>query len=281
MNCAWDAYLSILPYKYKDQIQNGYETILQETRLRVDQEPILITTKGMIQLNGRVSSQDLRFCINTASQYSPWSAKTISDGYITIAGGHRVGMCGRAVVNQGIMTGLSTISSLAIRVARDFPGISRQLSDIKGSILILGSPGTGKTTLLRDLIREKSKMNQGNIAVVDERMELFPCYREVSVFSTGPNTDILSGCPKEQGILTVLRNMTPTVIALDEITHADDCEALLRAGWSGVDLLATAHAKDIAELYKRPVYKPLVETKLFQSIVTLRQDKTWYLERTT
>ena len=281
MNCAWDAYLSVLPHRYKEQMNCNFEANLQEIRLRLGQRPILITSKGMIQLHGRVTQQDLRFCTNAASQYSPWSAKTIADGYITISGGHRIGVCGRAVVNQGKMTGFSSVSSIVIRVARDFPGISGQLSDIKGSILILGSPGTGKTTLLRDLIRRKSESNLGNIAVVDERMELFPCYQETSVFPSGPNTDILSGCPKEQGILTVLRSMTPTVIALDEITHSDDCEALLRAGWSGVDLLATAHAKNIEELYKRPVYKPLVETKLFETIVTLQQDKTWYLERIT
>lgn len=279
MNCDWQAYLNILPPRLRSQIDKLGKDILQDTRLRIQRNPILLTSKGNITLPDVVTADDLQYCINAASQYSPWAAKTISEGFITAYGGHRIGLCGSAVVSGGNMTGMGSVTSLAIRTARDFVSISKGLEGIGGSILILGSPGTGKTTLLRDLIRQKSRRLSGSIAVVDERQEVFPHIQGIHIFDPGENTDILSGCPKRQGISMVLRTMGPSIIALDEITHTTDCEALIQASWCGVDILATAHAKDKEEYYKRPVYKPLVESGIFQTLVILRQDKTWYTER--
>ena len=171
------------------------------------------------------------------------------------------------------MTGIREVTSLCIRVAKDFHGISEGIP-IGGSILILGAPGWGKTTLLRDLIRRISQTGH-HISVVDERQELFPA----AIFDHGPGTDILSGCPKGEGIDTVLRTMGPEWIAVDEITEETDCNALLRAGWCGVRLLATAHAATYRDYLSRPVYRPLVESRLFDSVIILRPDKTWRIER--
>ena len=171
------------------------------------------------------------------------------------------------------LTGIRNITSLCIRIARDFPGISRDLAAIKGSILILGAPGWGKTTLLRDLIRSKSQA--GNyISVVDERQELFP-----EGYDRGPRTEVLSLCRKDQGIDMVLRTMCPKILATDEITAAADCAALQHAAWCGVALLATAHASGLADYLHREVYMPLVKQNLFDTIVVLHQDKSWHLER--
>ena len=172
------------------------------------------------------------------------------------------------------MAGLRQISSLCIRVARDFPGISQSLAYLSGSILILGRPGTGKTTLLRDLIRLRSDVGKGSIAVIDERGELFP-----AGVKTGFRTDVLTGCSKEQGIEMVIRTMGPSAIAVDEITSEQDCQALLKAGWCGVDLLATAHAAGREDLYARPVYRPLVNSRLFDTLVILQPDKSFKAER--
>lgn len=172
------------------------------------------------------------------------------------------------------MDGYSRVTSLNIRIARDFTGISSNLWLRKEGILILGPPGSGKTTLLRDLIRQRSQRE--NISVVDERGEIFPMSAD---FETGINTDVLSGCSKPEGVTMVLRAMNPACIAVDEITAEADCEALVKAGRCGVTLLATAHASNLEDLCRRPVYKPLANSGLFETAVILRKDKTWYTER--
>lgn len=274
MKCAWKELLSILPLWYRTEVDELGRDTLQELRLRLGLVPELVRSNGPVKLKRAVSADDLSYIVNTASRYSPWAAATSAQGYITAPGGHRIGLCGQAVVQADQMTGLRQISSLCIRVARDFPGIAQKLQYLSGSVLILGKPGSGKTTLLRDLIRQRSDMGKGSVAVVDERGELFP-----TGFCTGYRTDVLSGCPKEQGIDNLLRTMSPSVIAMDEITSEQDCRALLKAGWCGVHLLATAHASSKADLYARAVYRPLVSSHLFDTLVILQPDKSFKAER--
>ncbi len=270
--------MNILPSRLRPLVDKSSET-LQDTRLRLNEHPILYTQLGRTVLDTVITPQDLQYCINAASSYSPWTARTIADGFITARGGHRIGICGDAVVSNGRMGGVRTPTSIAIRVARDYVGIACGLEKLVGSVLIIGSPGSGKTTLLRDLIRRKSNTQDSCVCVVDERQEIFPLLRQGDFFHPGDNTDILTGCPKPQGIIQVLRNMGPSVIAVDEITSKDDCQALTEAAWCGVDLVATAHAKNAKEFYASVVYKPLIESGIFQTLVILRSDKTWYTER--
>lgn len=279
MRCAWQAYINLLPMWMRQQVDKLGRDSLQELRLRLGQPPELVTGTGSLWLEQQVTKEDIVFSINIASRYSPWTAATSSQGYITAPGGHRIGLCGQATVNDHTMTGIASPTSICIRVARDFPGIARQAAGIGSSILVLGRPGSGKTTLLRDLIRCKSDSQQGSIAVVDERGELFPIAQDKMCFPPGKRTDILSGCRKTNGIDLVLRSMGPRYIAVDEITAKDDCEALLHAGWCGVDLLATAHASNKHDLYARPVYKPIIDSRLFQTLLILQPDKSWKAER--
>lgn len=274
MKCAWKELLAILPMWCRADVDELGRDTLQELRLRLGLVPELVRSNGNLKLKRAVIQEDLSYIVNTASRYSPWSAATSAQGYITAPGGHRIGLCGQAVVQTGQSSGLRQISSLCIRVARDFPGIAQKLQYLPGSVLILGKPGSGKTTLLRDIIRQRSDTGKGSVAVVDERGELFP----IGV-STGFRTDILSGTPKGQGIDMLLRTMSPSTIAVDEITSERDCEALLKAGWCGVDLLATAHAACKADLYARPVYRPLVTGHLFDTLVILQPDKSFKAER--
>ena len=146
-------------------------------------------------------------------------------------------------------------------------------------MLILGPPGSGKTTLLRDLIRRISRMNRGSIAVVDERSEIFPMANGTFRFDPGPDTDVLLGRRKRDGINQVLRAMGPRWIAVDEITAEEDCEALSRAAWCGVGLIATAHAGSVREFRARSVYAPLMCSGLFRSAVVLHPDRSYHTER--
>lgn len=279
MKCAWQAYLNLLPHWMRQEVdQHGKET-LQEIHLRTGLAPVLDLGTGIRKLHRSATKEDISFVINAASEYSPWAAKTLAKGYLTAQGGHRIGVCGVATVADGMMRGITQPTSLCLRVARDIDGISPKATEVKDSLLIIGPPGSGKTTLLRDLIRAKSTVGQGNISVVDEREELFPLYKGQACFFAGENTDILSGCSKAEGIEAVLRSMNPKWIAVDEITEKNDCDALLQAGWCGINLMATAHAGSLQDYLTRPVYKPLVECKLFTRVVVLSRDKSWKLER--
>jgi stage III sporulation protein AA len=225
-----------------------------------------------------ISLDDLKFCINIASRYSPWSVQSVSAGYVTAYGGHRIGICGQAAVQSAHILDFQAITSLCIRVARDFENISGDLYLVNKSILIIGRPCSGKTTLLRDLIRQKSNKCNGAIAVVDERNEIFPYANGQLLFPVGKQTDVLGGVGKQCGIESLIRNMSPYYIAVDEITSELDCAALLKAGWCGVNLIATAHAGSYRDLQQRPIYQSIIECKLFPCIVVMHDDKSWHIE---
>lgn len=279
MRCAWNECVKIVPSWMRESVDRIGKESLLELRLRLGLQPELVLRQKNLLLEGRVTLDDLNFCINAASRYSPWSAATISSGYITAPGGHRLGICGHATVVNHSMVGIKSPTSLCLRVARDFPDLAYPLRNLDGSILIIGKPGSGKTTLLRDLVRQKSDSGTGAISVVDEKGELFPSVGDKFCFPVGQRTDVLFGCKKQEGITSVLRNMSPVIIAVDEITAQEDCQALLHAGWCGVKLMATAHAHDREDLSKRSVYRPLLENKLFDQLIILQPDKSWRLER--
>lgn len=274
MMCAWNELLGILPARMRSGVDRQGRDTLQEIRLRINAPPELVLSTGSLFLQETASREDLNFCVNTASRYSPWASATASKGYITAPGGHRIGLCGTVVCQSGIVTGIQELHSLCIRVARDFPGISKDAGQITGSVLILGAPGWGKTTLLRDLCRRISEKN--TVSVVDERGELYP-----PGFERGKRMDVLSGCPKTCGIEMLLRTMGPEYIAVDEITAREDCEAMIRASNCGVHLIATAHAASLKDYFERSVYRAAVEQKLFHTILVLRPDKSYTVERIT
>lgn len=273
MMCAWQFLLGVLPTWMRERTDSLGRRNMQELRLRLDQPPELVLHNNSRFLDKPVTREDLSFVINAASRYSPWAAETVSKGFLTVNGGHRIGVCGEAVLDHGRLKGIKHIRSLCIRVARDLPGIAKGLPT-DGSVLIIGSPGSGKTTLLRDLIRQRGDRGTGSIAVVDERGELFP-----AGFRQGKRLDILTGCGKAEGIPLVLRTMGPSAIAVDEITAQDDADALYQAAWCGVDLMATAHAASAEDLRRREGYRKLLESGLFQTLVILQPDKSWRTER--
>lgn len=275
MRCAWDKFLAILPQRFKGEVDRLGREDLQQLHLRAGRWPVLDTSAGRVVLDAEVTEDDLKFVVNAASRYSPWSAATAAQGYITAPGGHRIGLCGQYIVQGSAVTGIREVHSICIRIARDFVGISPVVGT-SGSILIIGPPGSGKTTMLRDVIRMVSNSCDGSIAVVDERGEIFP---PGCGFDTGRNTDVLSLCPKTHGIMMALRTLGARWIALDEITERNDGQALHQALNCGVKFIATAHAGSIKDLRSRPLYSAFIDRGVFETVLVMQPDKSCCLER--
>lgn len=274
MKCAWQELLRLLPEPLRRDVDRQGPELLEEIRLRRGQRVQLVTRQGTRWLELWAGEEELQYVVNAASRYSPWAQETAAQGYLRASGGHRIGLCGTAILENGAMTGLRRLQALCIRVAKDYGGIARNIPTA-GSVLLIGPPGSGKTTLLRDLIRQLAR-KEGGVSVVDERGELFP---EEADFLEGSPVDVLSGCGKPQGVSVLLKTMGPKWIAVDEITDTADCVALAEAQWCGVKLVSTAHAAGIADLKGRKLYRPLVESGVFETLVVLQPDKSWHAER--
>lgn len=266
---------------------------IQEIRLRTG-KPVIIHRKGkelFLTDQGRLSGdpaeghlatgRELSEMLEHICHYSPYAfEEELRQGFLTVAGGHRVGVAGQAVMEaDGRVRTFKNISYLNIRVSHQVKGAAdKVLSDMyrEGglrSALIISPPGCGKTTLLRDLIRQISDGNaygQGmTVGVVDERSELAGSFLGKPQNDMGMRTDVLDGCPKDIGMLLLLRAMSPQVIALDELALPEDVEAVRAAAGCGVVLLATVHAASVAELSARPLLRGVLESGVFRRAVVI------------
>lgn len=274
MLCDWKPVLEVLPPNLKRAFLDTDKSNIQEVRLRRGKSVELNRGATINVFPYIVTGEEIAYIVNAASRYSPWQAQTIAQGYLSIPGGHRIGLCGQAICSDGSIKGIREPDSLCIRIARDVPEIGAAYRNLEGSVLILGAPGWGKTTLLRDLSRQMAQTR--TTVVLDERGELFP-----DGVARGRRMDVLSNCPKAEGLDMVLRTMGPEIIAVDEITREADCEAMLQASHCGVQLLATAHAVSVQDFENRPVYRLLKKYQVFHNILVLRKDKSCSLERMT
>jgi len=229
-----------------------------------------------------VEEEELERLVEIASHASLHAVlDQVRRGYLTIEGGHRIGLCGTAVLQQGEIHALRSLSSVDLRIARQVRGAATPVLDglcpggrLSGT-LILAPPGLGKTTLLRDLIRSVSEgegCNPLRVSLADERGEVAALYNGCPQLEVGRRTDVVEGCPKDQGLMLLLRAMNPQVLAVDEITAPEDVKALTTAAGCGVTLLATAHGNGKEDLERRALYRPLLEEGLFRFLVRIRRE---------
>jgi len=203
------------------------------------------------------------------------SAESIKNGFITVSGGHRIGLCGTAVVQNKEISFIKDISSVSVRIAKEFTGIAEKLAtelnmDGKfGNTLIISPPGYGKTTMLRDLIRVLSR--DYRVAVADERGEIAAKNRGIPQFDVGKSTDVLDGTEKSDGAILMLRSMSPDIIAVDEITAEHDINAMKMISNCGVGIIATAHGESKESIMARPLYKELFGLGIFRVIIILNR----------
>lgn len=254
--------LDKLPSELAEAMQRLPEEALEELEeIRVRRErPILVYAGGIeyvLELSsGKGCSQaavdSLFHCILNHSAYA--YQDQLASGYITIEGGHRVGVCGRVVMEKGRGKSVKDISSLNIRRSRQLPGIAASLIplllDSNGrfcNTILISPPKCGKTTLLRDVIRQLSHRGL-TVGVCDERSEIGGTFGGQAAYDLGPRTDILDSCPKQAGIPMLIRSMAPDVIATDEIGRREDGEAIEAAVCAGVSLLTTIHGASFDDL---------------------------------
>ena len=233
-----------------------------------------------------ITRQELDRNLEVLSQSSLYAWEDeFKNGYLTIPGGHRVGLVGRCVLDKGIIKTIKDISGLNYRIGREVWGCADKIMPYvvrEGRIfhtLLVSPPQCGKTTILRDMVRQLSDgvKNTGftgvNVGLVDERSEIAGMYLGEPQFRIGLRTDVLDACPKAQGMIMLIRSMSPRVVATDEIGKAEDIEALYQALQAGVTVLATVHGGSLREIGDRPFLRELVNNRFFQRIVVLSRRK--------
>lgn len=266
-----------------------------ELRLRCGQPLMAVVGDGDVFLTaaGRpvavgesayfVSPGDLAQTMQLISRNSLYAfEEELRQGFLTVAGGHRIGLAGQAVLAGGELRTLKNISAMNIRLAREIHGAADKLVAhvVAGprrvlNTLVISPPGCGKTTLLRDLIRQLSYGVSAlgfagvQVGVVDERSELAACQDGIPTATLGPRADVLDGCPKAVGMLMLIRSMAPRVIVTDELGRAADAAAVREALHAGVSVVTSVHGRGRADVAGRPFVGDLVRDKCFDRYIIL------------
>jgi stage III sporulation protein AA len=256
---------------------------IEEIRMRVGKPLMLNYHTGDYIIDRIINHEHITSTLAMMSENSVYAYQDeIKNGYITLKGGHRVGICGKVVLEGDLIKNIRDISGLNIRICREVVGCSRKLiPHIFGSnneilnTLIISPPSCGKTTMLRDIARNISNgipeagIMGMKVCIVDERSEIAACYRGVSQCDVGIRTDVLDGCPKSLGMAIVLRSMSPQVIITDEIGCSGDSDAVMKVINAGVKIITSAHGYNITELKSRKEVLNLLVQGVFEKIIVL------------
>ena len=265
---------------------------LQEIRLRTGR-PLAIVERGReVFLTGdgartreagaawRVTAQELRETMEFVGEYSLYAYEDeLRQGYLTIRGGHRVGVAGRTVLDGDKVKSVRYISCVNVRLSHEVPGcadpVLPYLWGDEGLLhtLIISPPCCGKTTLLRDMVRQisdGSRVRRGyTVGVVDERSEICGCFMGIPENDVGIRTDVMDACPKAEGMMMLVRSMAPEVIAVDEIGRYEDIDAIETVLYSGCRLIATVHGSSLSDIQAKPLFQRLAQEQVFERYVIL------------
>ncbi|GMQ64129.1 stage III sporulation protein AA [Vallitalea maricola] len=265
--------------------------LLQEIRLRVnkpliiriDNKEYFLNQDQLVTSSKRayiITEKDLKDTMEFISNYSLYAFEDeLRNGYITVDGGHRVGLAGKVVVENNRVKTIKNITCINIRISHEIKGCANKVipyifqENTIYHTLIISPPRCGKTTLLRDIVRQLSDGVSNNtgitIGVVDERSEIGGCYRGIPQNDVGIRTDILDGCPKTEGMLMLIRSMSPEVIAVDEIGSSEDIEAIDFVINAGCKMICTVHGSSLIEVKNKPILEKLIDKNIIERFIVL------------
>lgn len=263
---------------------------LYEIRLRAGRPMFLIYDGGECFLRTRgqepylVTREDLKETLEYVSGYSLYAYEDeIRQGYMSVQGGHRVGVTGKVILDGDQIRGMKYISCINLRLAHEIRGCADPVmgyirkENWTAHTLLISPPRCGKTTLLRDMIRQLSngfgKIPGVTVGVVDERSELAGCYQGIPQNDLGIRTDVLDGCPKAHGMQMLIRSMSPSVVAVDELGREEDFKAVESVIYSGCKLIATAHGASLEEIFSTPFFGRLRKMKVFERYILLGKEQ--------
>lgn len=253
---------------------------LREIRIRADRPTIFTTGTRVAQLPWAPGQFQLEALVEALSGHSLYArSDEIGRGYLTLRGGHRMGICGH-VLHRKAGNVVPDVGSVCIRIACEWPGCADALlpQAQRGSLLLIGPPGSGKTTLLRDLARQLSSgRNARQTALIDERGELAACVGGVPQLDVGTACDVLEGLSKSEAVSWLIRSMAPQVILTDELSCEDDAAALQRAQASGCTVCASVHGRSLSDIASTPATASLLAEHIFSCYAVLSADGSGHI----
>ena len=279
--------LKIMPrYIAEEIVHLNCNNSITEIRIRSKNKIIVICGKNEFVLDLVASPKIILDILLNVSKMSIYAIQTdLNNGFVVIRGGHRIGVCGEVVYENGKIKNIKNICSLNIRVAHQIFGCADTVmpqiivNGIFQNTLIVSPPGCGKTTLLRDIIRLLSNgiktlgFSGKNVSLIDERGEIASCYEGVPTLDIGIRTDVMSNIDKSTGMSMVIRSMAPDIIATDEIGNSDDVLSIKAAILSGVKVIFTMHGDSLKSILENPNIKELLDMNIFSKIILLSSGK--------